>query len=573
MLVLLLTANSVVNAQTACPPTVQASAQITQLKQARRLVIDTARPDPAHMLPGVVIANDVVDLPDRIEWRWRSERYRLHYTLALSDCGVERGSALSLFRVGGPYQAVANDATGSSTTRPVTTRPALALWADRPTLGTLQADARVLTYNGRMPTLLALPEGTTTVEIALQAMPYLAAGLTLAAFGPGQQLIPTSIETAADVVGYGDVASAVLLVLASLLLLLWLRRRKDFALGWLALACIAWSLRGMVYFGALVRMEPIWFELFNPFSVLLAALALTMSTLHFLGPLDQRQRRVVLVVACTGVGALALVLALGQGHALARAAALLLAYLLTVWLIMQIWRQRRQLGQARSQWLLIGLVVLLVCAAHDLMLTAGLRPPTSPVYLFWGFAAVLLGFTAISGEHIAASLNLSERSNEELERRSAAKSIALERSYLSLHESRLAGERSAARADERERLLRDMHDGVSGQLILALRGLERQSMPREQVMQALQDGIDEMRLLMDSGDLGRTLHGALVAWRSRWEPRIESLGMQLRWQIDDTLETVVLAPDRVLDVMRIVQEATVNVVKHARASELSLRAC
>jgi signal transduction histidine kinase len=124
----------------------------------------------------------------------------------------------------------------------------------------------------------------------------------------------------------------------------------------------------------------------------------------------------------------------------------------------------------------------------------------------------------------------------------------------------------------REQLMRDMHDGLGAQLMSALRGVERGAMPREQVLQALQDSLDDLRLLMDSTDMGRELTGALAAWRSRWSPRLESLGIAMAWEVDHALDTLPLPPDTVLQIMRIVQEATVNTVKHAQAQHMILRA-
>jgi signal transduction histidine kinase len=91
------------------------------------------------------------------------------------------------------------------------------------------------------------------------------------------------------------------------------------------------------------------------------------------------------------------------------------------------------------------------------------------------------------------------------------------------------------------------------------------------VLAALQDSLDDLRLLMDSADMGRQLRGALVAWRSRWDPRLTALDIALDWEVSDELDTVNLHADAVLQVMRILQEATANVVKHAGATRMRLR--
>ena len=129
---------------------------------------------------------------------------------------------------------------------------------------------------------------------------------------------------------------------------------------------------------------------------------------------------------------------------------------------------------------------------------------------------------------------------------------------------------------ERERMNREMHDGLGAHLITALRGVERGvergALSKEQVAQLLQDGLDELRLLMDSSDLGRSLHGALAAWRNQWDARLQAVGVNLNWQVDAALERLALGSDATLHIMRVLQEAVTNTVKHAHASEIHVRA-
>jgi signal transduction histidine kinase len=227
---------------------------------------------------------------------------------------------------------------------------------------------------------------------------------------------------------------------------------------------------------------------------------------------------------------------------------------------------RRQQERQSVLLLLLGYAALLLCAAHDIGMVIGYTPPDNWSLNSLGFTAMLLAYTVVGAQYLARTLNRAEDANVELERSIAAKSAQLEASYALLRDS----ERAAARTQEREHLLREMHDGLGAQLMTALRGVERGAMPREMVVQALQDSLDDLRLLMDSTDLGRTLSGALVAWRGRWSPRLSALGIAMAWTLEDGLDSVTLSPDAVLQIMRIVQEATVNIVKHSQASQMAL---
>lgn len=73
---------------------------------------------------------------------------------------------------------------------------------------------------------------------------------------------------------------------------------------------------------------------------------------------------------------------------------------------------------------------------------------------------------------------------------------------------------------------------------------------------------------MDSADVGRSLQGALVAWRNRWEPRLTAMGLTLLWEVEPQVEGVALAEDVVLQLMRILQEAVTNAIKHSQGDEV-----
>jgi two-component system, NarL family, sensor histidine kinase UhpB len=91
------------------------------------------------------------------------------------------------------------------------------------------------------------------------------------------------------------------------------------------------------------------------------------------------------------------------------------------------------------------------------------------------------------------------------------------------------------------------------------------------VAEALQDGLDELRLLMDSSDVGRSLHGALAAWRNRWDARLTAAGLSLVWEVPASLDNVALSEDAVLQLMRILQEAVTNAMKHAQCDRVTVQ--
>lgn len=123
-------------------------------------------------------------------------------------------------------------------------------------------------------------------------------------------------------------------------------------------------------------------------------------------------------------------------------------------------------------------------------------------------------------------------------------------------------------ADERARILRDLHDGCGGHLLAALRLAQDGSQP-ERVVEALRDCIDDLRITLDGLDGGsRELGPLLAGQRDRMEARLAGSALGLEWCLDMAQPLIVNAEDDGLHVLRIVQEAFTNVLKHARARTL-----
>ena len=499
-----------------------------------------------------------VSLPDQLPVALRNERVHISYTLDVSACADEPASALWLFRVSAPYRVSANQQelvllNSRALLQPDVIENALPLALDG-------------VHNGRIPALFALPQGATSVTIELLTLPFLPSGIVRAQLGPTNLLLPVQAEAAELVVAYMEAAAAVLLVLSLMALLLWLARRSDRSLLWLAVACGFWSMRGLIYFGHKVYIHPLAYEQFNSLNVLLACGALAASIMHMLGSLGRRERLALQVGVTVCVSAFVMGLWAERGSSLVRMLCLLGSFAMVCWLLLDVWRSRATQTRWHSLILAGGLAGLIAVAVHDLMLLGGALAPHEPSYVFWGFVVMLTGFAAMSGHYVVLTLNRAERSNEDLELRVADKTLALQHSYERLRES----EQDAVRAGERERLLRDMHDGLGAQLMTALRGVERGALAPHQVAQSLQDSLDELRLLMDSTDLSHYLPGALAAWRNRWDARLAAAGVTLVWRIDDSLDPLKLPSDVVLQIMRILQEAATNIVKHSQAQHMLL---
>ena len=111
------------------------------------------------------------------------------------------------------------------------------------------------------------------------------------------------------------------------------------------------------------------------------------------------------------------------------------------------------------------------------------------------------------------------------------------------------------------------------QLITALRMTRREEVPRDDVARVIEDSLDDMRLIIDSLDLEeRDMLPLLGNLRYRLEPRLQSIGIALNWDVEPLPELDYLTPETGLAVVRIVQEAVNNAVRHGAATAITVRA-
>jgi signal transduction histidine kinase len=218
--------------------------------------------------------------------------------------------------------------------------------------------------------------------------------------------------------------------------------------------------------------------------------------------------------------------------------------------------------------LLAASVIVIGAGIFDL---ATLFAGRSPVH-FSLFVATspLIGLATAAGlvVSLARALDSAHRLNVNLEQRVEEKRRELDASY-----ARTAIlERARAIAGERERMMRDMHDGTGGQLVSALAMVEGGEVPRDEVAEALREALSDLRLVIDSLEPGEPDLLALLAHaRARLEPRLERHGLRFAWQVEDVPAPARFGPEQSLHLMRVFQEAVTNAVKHARATTISVR--
>lgn len=187
-------------------------------------------------------------------------------------------------------------------------------------------------------------------------------------------------------------------------------------------------------------------------------------------------------------------------------------------------------------------------------------------YLAYTVSLLLIVVALTLLSRVTRALTEAETLNRELESRVAAKGAELERNYAELRTL----ERERLLSTERERMTRDMHDGIGGQLMHALSVVEGKPEYRP-LEPLLRSSLDDLRLIIDAVDpSGGDLLAILSSFRVRNERRVREAGVQLVWAVSDLPLVPDFGPNKALQLLRILQEATTNVLRHAQATELTV---
>jgi signal transduction histidine kinase len=370
-----------------------------------------------------------------------------------------------------------------------------------------------------------------------------------------------------------SITSVINLTLAVLVLVIGRRDNMHVAYRWFGLAALVWALRNLIYvvqepplpdllFAELCVAGAMWFiALFAIFAMhfaeanqpgyrgprYLAPAALgyaVITTLYFVSANTyQRANAGFAVMGAVGIG-----FTLWTGWRLVRLAVL----------------------QPRLDLLAVAAsaVVYLVLLVNDYAIAVD-RQSLGEIYIRQ-YASLPL-FVAITGTLARRYLHALRTTRELAE--SLQSQVQQQRELLAESFERVReAEREQARSQERSRLMGDLHDGLGLHLATALRQARTEQASNEQLVASLQDCMDDLRVAIDSLDeQERDPLALLGSLRFRMAPRFQSAGLSLAWTVAPDLGPLPsLDASGALDLLRIVQEALSNVLKHSGATEVGM---
>lgn len=120
-----------------------------------------------------------------------------------------------------------------------------------------------------------------------------------------------------------------------------------------------------------------------------------------------------------------------------------------------------------------------------------------------------------------------------------------------------------SKTEERERLLREMHDGFGSQLSSARLAVEQGDLEPGAVAQILLECSQDLRIMVDTlGNADGDLGNAIADFRYRTDRLLLTTGITITWEIDIPDRTL-LTPTVILHFLRVLQEAMNNALRHS----------
>jgi len=341
----------------------------------------------------------------------------------------------------------------------------------------------------------------------------------------------------------------------------WLGRRDQKAYFWFGIASLLWTAISLDYFALHPPFEARAWENFIEAAQVLRTACMFMFILRYCGRRIAWVEWSIWIYAWAGTAALFADRLHGSSVDLWYLATLGVSF----WFAFLIVREGLRHSFTEGAMLFLATAVQIVLSAYDLWLFSQHRW-TDRVYLaHFGGPLYLFVVGAILMRRFVDSLNAYERLAAVLEQRVEAKARELERNYEQLGEAR----RNEALARERSRIMSEMHDGIGSQLTLALSLVRNTQGEDARVATVLRESIEDLQLIIDSLEpVENDLLTVLGTLRYRLQDRLSKSGIELQWNVVDLPPMPMLTPHSVLSILRILQEAFANCLKHSGATHI-----
>ncbi|MCR9085120.1 MAG: hypothetical protein NXH97_00095 [Rhodobacteraceae bacterium] len=210
-----------------------------------------------------------------------------------------------------------------------------------------------------------------------------------------------------------------------------------------------------------------------------------------------------------------------------------------------------------STVILVSICAAVVLAVRDSLVIANLSPDHDFLHFRIAYIVILPGLSLVFIKRFLRSFEQVDHLLKTMDSTIEHK----EREYRETYRQREL-------LEERQRIIRDVHDGLGGQLmsIIALAANKGESF--KPVEDSARTALEDLRMVINSLAVDQDITGVLGTFRERAEIQLTAHGIALERRMVDIPPIKNLSPTHALNVLRVMQEAITNVIEHSGADKV-----
>ena len=355
--------------------------------------------------------------------------------------------------------------------------------------------------------------------------------------------------------------------MALIVFIFWLARPQDSIYGLFAIELFFWATHNLNLFVSTIPVSVRTWEAMNMVTLGWMVVTMILFNHRYIGDGNTKIEKFMLAFAVAGIAIFFLpdtASVLHLGYSVWDSFVMIFGIYAIYYLV----HSYRQKQEQDIYLIMLAGIPILVFGFHDILLINNFIDRRDGMTMQYSVIPSVMLFSWFVVRRFVRSINRAEHLAATLEQRVEEKQQALQEQYAQLNKL----ENQRVLAEERERIMRDMHDGIGGQLVSVvtlLRNYNDEVLIK--VREKVQHSLADLRFVIDSLDpLLNDLPVLLGMMRMRLLEQLEVAEIDLEWAVTDLPEMKQLSPRRSLHIMRIVQEAITNSIKHSSATKMRL---